>query len=57
MPAQIEVVPVEIVIEGVEFGLTVINSELEVTTNGEAQLAFEVSSTLITSLFAKVFVV
>ena len=57
MPAQIEVAPVEIVIEGVEFGLTVINSELEVTTNGEAQLAFEVSSTLITSLFANVLVV
>ena len=56
-PAHIDVVPVEIVTDGVEFGLTVINSELEVTTSGEAQLALLVISTLITSLLFRVLLV
>ena len=49
--AHIDVLVAEIETEGVVFGFTVINSELEETTDGEAQLALDVICRLITSLF------
>jgi hypothetical protein len=54
VPVHIEVAEALIVILGVEFGFTVIKMELDETCAGDAQLAFEVISTLTTSLLAKV---
>ena len=51
--AHIDVLVAEIDTDGVEFALTVISREFEVTTNGEAQFAFDVICRLITSLFAR----
>ncbi len=50
-PEQIVVEGVETITEGVAFGFTVIKMELEETSCGLAQLAFDNISTLIKSRF------
>ena len=54
LPLQTVVSSVVMITEGVRFGFTVIRIEFEVTVAGLTQLALEVISRLITSLFTNV---
>ena len=57
LPAQIVVLGVAIVTDGVTVGLTVICSVLDVAVVGEAQVTLLVSTQVIASLLTKLLVV